>query len=90
MGDDGQSERRDGSSDEDLYNPNHTPNNKDKKRDESSACGESDSSESSNLVPECTFKGPHVTSPNSLLTPLEYFQKFITREMEQVKGQQNL
>lgn len=65
MGDDGQSEGCDGSSNEDLYNPNHTPNNKDKKRDESSACGESDSSESSNLVPECTFKGPRVTSPKS-------------------------
>lgn len=82
-GDDGESEGCDGSSheDEDLYDLNHTPNNKDKTRAESRACGDSDSSESSNLAPECTFKGPCVTSPNILLTPLEYFQKFITPEM---------
>lgn len=32
----------DGWSDEDLYKRNHTPNNKDKRRDESSVCGDSD------------------------------------------------
>lgn len=42
--------RDDSESDKDFYNPNRTPNNRHKKRDESSACGDSDSSESSNLV----------------------------------------
>lgn len=42
-------------------------------------------------TPECTFKGPHVTPPDNLLSPLEYFRKFITPEMlELLKEQTNL
>lgn len=42
-------------------------------------------------IPECTFKGPHVTPPENLLSPLEYFRKFITAEMlELLKDQTNL
>ncbi len=42
-------------------------------------------------TPECTFKGPSVTPPDNLQTPLEYFRKFITSEMlELLKEQTNL
>ncbi|XP_057677371.1 piggyBac transposable element-derived protein 2-like [Corythoichthys intestinalis] len=42
-------------------------------------------------TPECTFKGPHITPPDTLLSPLEYFRKFITTEMlELLKEQTNL
>lgn len=39
-------------------------------------------------APECTFKGPQVTPPDNLLTPLEYFRKFITPEMLELLGEQ--
>ncbi len=42
-------------------------------------------------IPECTFTRPSVTPPDNLLTPLEYFRKFITAEMlELLKEQTNL
>uniref|UniRef100_A0A3Q1ESY7 PiggyBac transposable element-derived protein domain-containing protein n=1 Tax=Acanthochromis polyacanthus TaxID=80966 RepID=A0A3Q1ESY7_9TELE len=41
------------------------------------------------LAPECTFKGPHVTPPDDLLSPLEYFRKFITPEIVQKSANHN-
>lgn len=49
MGDDGEFEGCDDSSDEDPEDPNYTPNNKDMEIDESSEGGHSDRSESSDL-----------------------------------------
>uniref|UniRef100_A0A8C4NZ77 PiggyBac transposable element-derived protein domain-containing protein n=1 Tax=Dicentrarchus labrax TaxID=13489 RepID=A0A8C4NZ77_DICLA len=124
LGDEIEFEGCEDNSDEDLDDPNYTPNNEDMESDESSDCGDSNNSEPNDLdevpqpnpgqvnttvqgteqgkkqfswrkkpfeAPDCTFQGPNVTPPESLLTPLEYFRKFITPEMlDLLKEQTNL
>lgn len=42
-------------------------------------------------APDCTFKGESVTPPDELPTPLQYFRRFITKEMiESLMEQTNL